>query len=505
MPGRGDDSAAAERVLGRYHRPAGGRLGDAIPFFWDGTWHVFYLDYRPEFFHHTPPGARRTSWAHISSTNLVHWQRHTDAIAPGPEGAVDSGSCATGSVFAHDGLFHLFYTGRSFTTRGERRETICHATSPDLITWQKDPGNPIARPDPERYALEHWRDPFIYWQPEAREFWMAITATHRRGLPGRAGCVAVLASRDLSTWQLREPLWAPALASNHECPDVFRWGDWWYLVASHGGRTVYRMSRRSDGPWFAPAVDTFDDHFYYAAKTASTGDGRDPIRQGDGSHRRVLFGWLASKADAHDAGAREWGGDLVARELVQDPDGTLWPACPAEYVLSPTERIAPARDLPFHSVIGSWQPAEGGLQHLWIDGFACANFDAGSADAQLSATLRWQPGTRALGLFLRVQDGPMRGYALRLEPGTGAITFCRVTEAGRLVEELRRHVPGLTALSSGCPCTVTLSGSVVDLFVGGRAALVARCHDFRGTLTGVFVEEGGATFADLTVATVPDD
>src|SRR5919202_2571895 len=127
--GKDPDATNLDQTLPRYHRPVGGRLGDAIPFYWDGTWHVFYLDYRPEFFHHTPPGARQTAWAHVSSPDLVHWHRHADAIAPGPEGAVDSGSCATGSVFGHGGVFHLFYTGRYFNTRGQRRETICHATS----------------------------------------------------------------------------------------------------------------------------------------------------------------------------------------------------------------------------------------------------------------------------------------------------------------------------------------------------------------------------------------
>jgi hypothetical protein len=33
-------------VLVRYHRSPDGHLGDTIPFFWDETWHVFYLGYK---------------------------------------------------------------------------------------------------------------------------------------------------------------------------------------------------------------------------------------------------------------------------------------------------------------------------------------------------------------------------------------------------------------------------------------------------------------------------
>jgi len=490
-----DMTVPTERTLSRYHRPAGGRLGDAIPFFSDGMWHVFYLDYRPEYFNHTPPGARRTSWAHISSTDLIHWTRHVDAIAPGPEGAVDSGSCATGSVFMHEGLFHLFYTGRYFTSQGTRRETICHATSTDLLTWVKDPANPIVRPDPEYYVLEHWRDPFVYWNPEAREFWMVITAAHPAGAPERTGCVAVVTSHDLRTWEAHDPLWSPALAVHHECPDLFQWGDWWYLIASHGGRTVYRIARRPGGPWLAPAVDTFDDHYFYAAKSA--GDGGGAAEQGGQKGRRVLFGWLASKSGDRDAGAREWGGNLVARELIQQPDGTLWPACPPEYIIR-DDPAAPVTGPATAMRMGEWQRADGGLEHPWSAGFACALFDTGTTNVQITAALQWQPGTKALGLFLRVHEGPTRGYVLRLEPGTGSVSFGRVTEAGRIVEELHRPAPHLKTLAGGCHCVCTLTGSVVDVFVGGHVALSARCHDFTGTLAGVFVEEGGAAFREIT-------
>lgn len=140
-------------MLPIYHRPTGGRTGDPIPFHHDGTWHVFYLNYRAERFEHTPPGARRTPWSHISSRDLVSWTGSPDTISPGADGEPDAGSCATGSVFAHDGRFELFYTGRHFTGGGERREVICHAISDDLIHWQKIAG-PISAPTGRLKAVE---------------------------------------------------------------------------------------------------------------------------------------------------------------------------------------------------------------------------------------------------------------------------------------------------------------------------------------------------------------
>ena len=57
----------------------------------------------------------------------------------------------------------------------------------------------------------------------------------------------------------------------HECPDLFRMGEWWYLVFSEFSErcvTRYRMARSLAGPWLAPAEDTFDGRAFYAAKTA---------------------------------------------------------------------------------------------------------------------------------------------------------------------------------------------------------------------------------------------
>ena len=73
-----------------------------------------------------------------------------------------------------------------------------------------------------------------------------------------------------------------ALYFTHECPDLFKMGDWWYLLFSEFTdlvRTRYRMSRSLSGPWIIPERDDFDGHAFYAAKTASDGN------------KRFIFGW----------------------------------------------------------------------------------------------------------------------------------------------------------------------------------------------------------------------
>ena len=41
-----------------------------------------------------------------------------------------------------------------------------------------------------------------------------------------------LSSPDLETWEFRGDFWAPDLYSMHEMPDLFRRGDWWYLLTT---------------------------------------------------------------------------------------------------------------------------------------------------------------------------------------------------------------------------------------------------------------------------------
>ena len=113
-------------------------------------------------------------------------------------------------------------------------------------------------------------------------------------------------------WTYEEPFYAPDMYVTMECPEVFRMGDYWYLVYSTFSdrfTTHYRISKSLKGPWRIPDDDVFDTRADYAIKTASDGT------------RRYAFGWIASKYGNRDFGPWEWGGTMVFHELVQE-EGT---------------------------------------------------------------------------------------------------------------------------------------------------------------------------------------
>src|SRR5690606_6719205 len=135
----------------------------------------------------------------------------------------------TGSIIERGGLFHLFFTGYS----GEQRpQVICHATSLNLREWKKDPANPILQADTRWYDPVDWRDPFVFWNAQVKEYWMLLAARTISGPENRRGCTALAVSLDLHHWEIRPPFWSPGLFYTHECPDLFYWHGKWVLVFS---------------------------------------------------------------------------------------------------------------------------------------------------------------------------------------------------------------------------------------------------------------------------------
>lgn len=133
--------------------------GDAIPYYRDGVYHVFYL--------------KGSDWAHIVSRELLHWTEMPDALARGADPQGPYGEAVwTGSVVEHDGMYPLFYTGKNINDpRGDQK--VMQARSNDLVHWTKHPectfyadgavywGKPENGPIDDRQIYHHqaFRDP----------------------------------------------------------------------------------------------------------------------------------------------------------------------------------------------------------------------------------------------------------------------------------------------------------------------------------------------------------
>lgn len=457
-------------------RAADAWFGDPVPFYWEGVYHLFYVWDQG---HLILPRVCH-SWGHFISRDLVHWEEAPMAIDPEMEA-----SCGTGTVWHHDGIFHLYYLGRYFTTNGVMYETMCHATSTDLITWTKDSANPFSQPDLSIYSVKDWRDGFPFWNEEAGEFWMLVTASLKDGPEGRRGCLALLTSPDLKTWTAKEPYWAPHLTRHLECPDLFEWNGWWYLFWSGGrppeGGAFYRRSRSMYGPWETPPVDTFDGWAFYAAKTA--GDGK----------RRFLFGWTGTRKGDVDTGGIQWGGHCMIREIWQDADGYLWPKCPAERL----ELGVPAPTPNFVPQLGDWKGLA--AAHTWGLAYATAEMPK---HYLLRCSFTPSGRVQRFGLFLRTDDRLTGGYQVSVEPERDRVALTGYGPEGTLQASAAIR-PLDCRGAERYEIAVVVSGTIVEVFVNDRVALVNRLYDYRGGSVGLFVEEGAGEFGDVVVRELP--
>jgi beta-fructofuranosidase len=285
--------------------------GDAIPFFKNGETHLFYLSSPSGTFDY--PDRVRTTWQHALTTDFMDWEELTPALEPDRASAYDAGGIWTGSVVQKGGTYYLFYTGHQ--VGAPNPQTICLATSDDLVHFERRKQNPLLTPT-EGYEATDWRDPYVFYNDAEQRWWMLIAARLDRGPKWRRGCIVLATSGDLLDWRVEaEPLYVPGTTYCPECPEIWTANGRWYLVFSRFSEdvgTIYRVADSPRGPFRAPAHDALGGRRWYAAKSAPQADGT-----------RVFFGWLH---DFVEEGRPRWlwGGDFAAPRLVTpDPNGEL--------------------------------------------------------------------------------------------------------------------------------------------------------------------------------------
>jgi hypothetical protein len=117
-----------------------------------------------------------------------------------------------------DDRWYVYYTGATVTDDGTLLQQIGLATSDDLYTWDKNESNPVVRADSRWYEElggppelhdEHWRDPWVFPDPDGNGWHMLITARTNIGPLDERGVIGHAHSTDLQTWTVQPPLTNP--------------------------------------------------------------------------------------------------------------------------------------------------------------------------------------------------------------------------------------------------------------------------------------------------------
>ncbi len=463
-----------------FYKPPDGVCADFIPHYnsQDGTFELYYLhDYRD-----IEGKGEGCPWYLLTTKNLTDFREEGEVLPRGTREEQDL-YAFTGCVLDTGEERHLFYTGHNhhLAETGGRAEAVMHAVSQDGKQWVKQPEDTFFAPEDPSLEKNDWRDPFVFWNEEEGCYWMLLCTRKTEGPSRRRGMTGLLVSDDLRAWVYKGSLWDPGICWCPECPDIFRWGEHWYLLYStyverDGMRTHYRMADSPLGPWRNPGDGTLDSRAFYAGKTAF--DGRN----------RYLFGWNPTKAGEADAGAYQWGGHLVIHKLVQEPDGHLSTAIPetleARFTGAvPVEPANPAQWI-----------GEGCCRISRESGFAAAAIKNVPDGCMISFDVTLREDTACAGLMIHTGEDLEKGYMLRLEQ-----TDMVFDSTDRVCEhpEIRRRIPG--GRGRRHRISLLMEGTVFLAYLDNRLALSARMYDLKGPCAAFYVQDGEASFENVQI------
>ena len=251
-----------------HHTPIYGWMNDPNGMFYkDGVWHLYYQ--------YNPYGSQweNMTWAHSTSTDLIHWKNHGEVIQPDALGTIFSGSSVVDKEntagFGKDAVV-AFYTSAG----AAQTQSIAYSTD-NGETFKKYVNNPILTSD-----VPDFRDPNVFWNEEVKQ-WNLILAAGQQ--------MNIYSSKNLKDWKYESSFGEGY--GNHggvwECPDLLKMGDKWVLICNinpggpFGGSATQYFVGSFDGHKFTceskPEVTKWMDYgkdHYATVSFSNAPDGR---------------------------------------------------------------------------------------------------------------------------------------------------------------------------------------------------------------------------------------
>lgn len=455
-----------------------GYTGDVMPYYENGTFHIYFLHDAIN----KPAGKGFHDIHEFSSTDLATFTYEGQTIPYGTQIEPDFG-IGTGSLIKAGNTYYFYYTGHNDIAafrENSPRESVLLATSTDMKTWTKQPAFKITAPD--GYYDYDFRDPKVFQNAEDGKYWMLVSTQTD---PLRKAVLLKFTTTDPASgnWTPEGPMYTTTPQDNYlmmECADVFKMGSYWYMTFSEnwsGSRgTHYRIANSINGPWVKPANDLLDGEYYYAAKTASDGT------------KRYAFGWAARKAPENDTGGKEWAGNLVIHELVQNSDGTLGTKAPdaINSLLTQTSSVS------METSSGLVTESNGAYTLNSTSGDVMATFGAAGKKVRIKAQLSLTNTTGAAGFYFNVSDAAH--YKVVLEPAQNRIAA--YNSNGDLVTRIVMSITPGTVYD----VDIIADGSVCVVYVDGKVALTNRIYGREQQNWGLIATSGAtATVTGLQV------
>jgi beta-fructofuranosidase len=325
-----------ERLLSDPYRPAYhfaipedvGIPGDPNGAFWhEGRYHLMYLYSRE---------GSGFCWGHISSTDLVHWRHHPDAIGPGNG---DEGCFSGGAFLAPDGKAYLSY----WELWGDKGIGMAVSDDPEFNNWTKLPENPVIKSTEWGITETGGQifgsaDPSNIWMNKGKYYILTgnLLVLNKYGRQPDAPAnlqgdrTYLFESKDLKKWEYLHPFyesnrkWTDQSEDNM-CPSFLPLPSSPNGGAFSGKHLMLFISHNKGCQYY---IGTYrDDHFYpetHGRMTWTDNAYFAPEALVDGNGRQIMWAWIFDDRPEGMRSASGWTGVYgLPRSLWLGEDGTL--------------------------------------------------------------------------------------------------------------------------------------------------------------------------------------
>lgn len=277
-------------------------IGDVHPFYYDGRMYMYYLDTDGKF-----------STKLMTSTDLIRYSKETlNRIQPYP---------ATSTYYAlgiaqKDDTFYSYF--------GYSADYIYSSESKDLYNWQAHQETSTTTVDLKAGG----RDPFVFYDPDVNKYRIIYVTYDSKNKGTDWDCALYLKTSKEDNLDefikegkelIRFDNSGPNKTDDPEVSQMFKIGDYWYISASIYSRTLYGVGEftywigdKGKGideiDWNSKQENNLDSYSLCAAQLVQI------------NNKYYLFGWISQSSIGGG-----WGGSInIAREVCQNPDGTLY-------------------------------------------------------------------------------------------------------------------------------------------------------------------------------------
>ncbi|QHT70636.1 family 43 glycosylhydrolase [Rhodocytophaga rosea] len=451
----------------QYFVPKGNELfvGDCIPFSHNGTYYLYWL---LDSAHHSAlNGLGGHQWAVSTTKDLKTWKHYPVVLGIDEEWEK---SICTGSVVHHNNKFYAFYATRLLVD-GKVNEQLSYAISDDGIHFTKQKPNPFYTSAPG-YSTRDFRDPKVFVDKEGVFHLFVSSRSNQSAIHHWDGSLVHMVSKDLKKWDIKPPI-LTGQRSVPECPDYFKWNNWYYLIYGDAGDTYYVKSKNPYGPWEQPDDQALVEDWSNVAKTAEFKN-----------NRRIVAAWVPSRKENKDNTNEMFGGNAVFRELVQLPNGTLGTKFPPEML--PEKSSPVALKLMKDSLVQ--ELSENSFSIHAPNGVGTAHFENIPVNGRITIEIEPTGTNEEFGLLLRSNENGSTGYNLSF------------SASHQTVKLHNSEINSVEGLDKPLKVDIIMKDGIIDVDVDNRRCIVNRLPEQKGNVLWFYAKHGNVKFKAIKVS-----